>query len=387
MTPSNHQPPSATARTPVSKIPRLGSVLRLLGINILVFLVLIEISLRVQQWIGPLLDLDIRPDHILAELSDELNHVHPPGADWDANGIRRMDEPNTPTCTPRILFMGDSFMQGLGPKDTIPVHVRPVLDRAWSKDVCVLNAGASSYSPSIYVAQAKKLVPLLRPDLVVVDIDETDIYDEWSRYRALVMRDAAGSVTAVRRTPLADRVLRRYVESTSKPFYLQRLLSKLYFSRITIPRLYAEYLAGRPEDATLVPGMEAAEARRRAADQIAYFAASLDDLTRTVTRLAGGADRLVYIHHPHPQHLLPGPGRYNRIVAETIGEVAARNGVRYYDATADLAARFGGAFRDYYGPDNMHFNEAGLRAYSLAVANFLVASAPSPASATRNGSE
>jgi hypothetical protein len=385
MSPTDDLPSGAAPGKSRSKAARLGSVLWLVGANLLVLLALIEISLRVQQMIGPFIDLDIQPDVILVDLSDELNHVHPVGPDWDANGIRRMDEPNAPSCAPRILFMGDSFMEGLGPKDTIPYHVRSLLDRALQKDVCVFNAGSSSYSPSIYVAQAKRLVPLLRPDLVVVDIDETDVYDEWHRYRELVVRDDTGSVASVRRTPLADRVLHGYLESTSKPLYIHRLFAKLYFSHVTIPALRAQYFKGRPEDIALVPNMDEAEARRRLPDQIAYFAASLEDLTRTVTKLAGGPDRLVYIHHPHLQHLLPGPGRYNHIVAETIGEVAARNHVVYYDATADLAEQFGNAPQDYYGADDVHFNEAGLRAYSMEVAKFLLARLPSSPSTVRNG--
>ena len=198
------------------------------------------------------------------------------------------------------------------------------------------------------------------------------------------MRDQTESISAVRQTPLADKVARGYVESTSKLFYLHRLFAKLYFSRVTIPALRARYL-DRPEDITLVPGMDTAEARRRAADQITYFSASLDDLTRTVVALAGGPDRLVYIHHPHLPHLLPAPGRYNQIVAETVHDVAARNGVRYYDATADLAAQFGPSPRDYYGADNLHFNAAGLRAYSAMVANFIIGTKPSSLAAPRNG--
>ena len=43
----------------------------------------------------------------------------------------------------------------------------------------------------IFVPQAKKLLPLVRPDYVVVDVDETDLYDDFARYRDLIVRNGA----------------------------------------------------------------------------------------------------------------------------------------------------------------------------------------------------
>src|SRR2546425_667086 len=185
---------------------------------------LFELSLRVQ----PFIELDLRPESILVGLSDEVNHVHLPTSDWDSNGIRRMDEPNSELCTKRLLFMGDSFMEGLGRSETVPYHVRHFFGQL-GKDVCVFNAGVSSYSPSIFVVLAKKLIPLLKPDAVIIDVDETDIYDDGYRYRWLVTRDDAGSITAVRRNPFAAQFQQGLVESTSKTLYLHRLIAKLYF--------------------------------------------------------------------------------------------------------------------------------------------------------------
>jgi lysophospholipase L1-like esterase len=339
-------------------------------VNLLVTAALLEIALRVQQKIGPLYDLDVVPEAFLVDASDELNHVHPPGTEWDSNGIRRMDAPNSESCAPRLLFMGDSFMQGLGPRDTIPYHARGALRQLWGKDVCVLNAGASSYSPSIYVVQAKKLMPLLKPDLVIIDVDETDIYDEWYRYRDLVVRDDTGSITAVRHTPLTSRFQQGLLESTNKLLYLHRLVAKLYFTKIEYPRLYAEYRKNEVVP-IFMSNLPKEEIRKTYADQVEYFMARLEDLTQTVLRLADSADKLVYIHHPHLQHLEASPGRYNNIVSEALREVAARHHVRYYDAADDLQVEFGGTPENYYLPNDMHLNAAGLRAYGVAVAKYL----------------
>jgi lysophospholipase L1-like esterase len=355
---------------------RLRSIGWLVAVNILVTALLLELVLRVQQKIGPLYDLDLPRETVLAGLSDELNHVQLPWADWDSNGIRRMDEPNSESCLTKLLFMGDSFMEGLGPKDTVPYHARATLSRSWGAGVCVFNAGTSSYSPSIFIPQAKKLIPLLRPDIVIIDVDETDIYDDWYRYRELVVRDDAGSITAVGRTPVTAQFQQGLIDSTDKTLYLHRLISKLYFTRIAYPRVFARYTKDRPSDLFVLSRISESEAQKIYADQIAYFEATLDDLTKSVLRLAGEPERLVYIHHPHLEHLKADGASFNNIVSAALRKVASRHHVRYYDATEDMKVQFGNTPENYYIPNDMHFNEAGLRAYAVAVSRYLAATPP-----------
>jgi hypothetical protein len=81
----------------------------------------------------------------------------------------------------RILFLGDSFTEGVGlPYEGTFVGrfaaALPQLD--------VLNAAASSYAPSVYYAKMKYLLDLgLQVDEVIVYIDLSDIQDEATAYR------------------------------------------------------------------------------------------------------------------------------------------------------------------------------------------------------------
>jgi hypothetical protein len=344
---------------------------RLIVVNLVAAACLLEAALRLQQMAGPLYDLSPRPESVMVGLSDELNHVHLPSQEWDRAGLRRMNEPNSPTCRGRLLFMGDSFMEGLGTDDTVPVHVRHYFKQAIGTDVCVLNVACSSYSPSIYVVQARRLMPHLQPNLVIVDIDETDPYDDYYRYRQLVTRDSAGSIVSVGRTPITDVFQKGLMESMSKPLYLQRLVAKLRFTRLTFPPLSARYRDGAPNDIFVLSRRPAGEAHTIYGEQIAYFRATLEDLTRTVLAQSGTPESLVYIHHPHLQHLMPAPDAFNDVVATTVAEVAARYGVGFYDATPDLKREFGADPARYYVNNDMHLNEAGLRTYGLAVAHHL----------------
>jgi hypothetical protein len=354
-------------------------------INIIVTACLSELSLRAQQKLGPLIDLDLRAEDIMMGLSDELNHVPVPGPYWDRYGFRTMEGPNSARCSRKLLFMGDSFMQAVQktpdgdviaslPSDTIPVHVRRFFKDALGKELCVFNAGYASYSPSIFVPQAKKLIPLVKPDVVVIDVDETDLWDDYYRYRKLVVRDANGSIVAVRPTPINVQFLEGLVASTSKTLYMHRFFSKLYFTQVGFPALLARYNQNRPGDNLMLPKLTAAEAKEKHRAEIEYFTRTLEDLTQTVVTLMGTPQSLIYIHHPHLQHLGSPGVVFNNIVSETVQDVARRNKLKYYDATDDLKVEFGEKPQRYYIPDDVHFNADGTRAYGIAVAKYLAES-------------
>jgi len=364
---------------------RVAAVAGIVLVNVVVTVCLIEVALRVQQTFGPLYDLAPRPEILMVQLSNELNHVPERGKDWDGNGIRRLQEPNTAQCAPKLLFMGDSFMQGgdrapdgeivaSRESDTIPYQVRHFFRERLGKEVCVFNAGYASYSPSIFVPQAKKLIPLLQPDIVIIDVDETDFWDDNYRYRQLVVRDGDGSIMAVRATPISLRFQEGLMETTSKALYLHRLLAKLYFTRITFPRVLEGSNRGRPADGFFLSKLPAAGAKEKYAAEIDYFRATVEDLTKTILSRMGSTNGLVYINHPHLEHLRNSGIVFNDVVSSIVHEVASRHGVRFCDETESLKAQFGTSPEDYYIPNDMHFNPAGTRAYGIAVAKCIAES-------------
>lgn len=344
-----------------------------MAINILLTLVLLEVGLRLQQYFGPFYDMSVNHEAMSVELSDVLNHVPAPGPEVEAHGIRKLATPNAEGCGPKLLFLGDSFTQGLGPSDNIPFLVRRYFEQSLNRELCVFNAGYASYSPSVYVPQAKKLIPLLKPDFVIIDVDETDLWDDAYRYRHLVVRDDTGSIVAVRPTPLAVWFYDGLEKSTDKALYIQRLVSKLYFTKIEFPKLYDKYWAGKPNDNVWLSRLPEAQARSAYGADIAYFRITLDDLTETVISRMGAPDALIYIHHPHLSHLGAGDVAFNNIVSDTVREVASRHHARFYDATEALKAAFGTEPQKYYIPRDMHFNADGTRAYGIAVAKYLAA--------------
>src|SRR5438477_117196 len=140
---------------------------------------------------------------------------------------------------------------------------------------------------------------------------------------------AVGSGNAGRRH--RDRFPVRY-----HPVPRQAVLSKLYFTRVEYPKILARYNERRPADNLFLAKLSAAEAREKHQSEIDYFKATLEDLTQTVIARMGSPEALIYIHHPHLEHLHTAGVVFNNLVSETLQDVASRHHVRYYDATGDL---------------------------------------------------
>jgi len=87
-----------------------------------------------------------------------------------------------PAGTVRIVMLGDSFTEGggLADADTVPRRVEAALAPR-CPGVEVLNAGVASYSPIIAYLVLRDLGPIVRPDLVILNLDMTDVHDDLVR--------------------------------------------------------------------------------------------------------------------------------------------------------------------------------------------------------------
>ena len=204
----------------------MGKILKIV-ITVGLTLLLCEGILRIQQNLGPLYDLNFETVNY-DYLSDICNHKNIPVniQKWagmklikfyDANGIRinalRPSYSNQKNIF-KILFMGDSFMEGFDDANTLPQHIWEYLQNTNLQNIPMvfLNAGCGSYSPTIYIPQAKLLIPKLKPNFLVIDIDETDLGNDYISYRHLVLRDAEGKILRVKRAPLHYAFLKGFIK-------------------------------------------------------------------------------------------------------------------------------------------------------------------------------
>ncbi len=104
----------------------------------------------------------------------------------------------------RLLFMGDSFTQGMG-FEYDKTFVGLIDATLAGKNVEVLNAAVASYSPIIYFKKTEHLLETvgLRFDHLVVFLDISDIQDEAESYE---LRDGRVVWTGDRLTALRDLV-------------------------------------------------------------------------------------------------------------------------------------------------------------------------------------
>jgi len=360
-----------------------------------------EAALRLQQKWGPLYDLDFKaysPDL----LSDTLNHKPHPLQGFTDDGIQL--NPNRPLHLEEtfkgttFLFMGDSFMQGLSGRDTIPQILWEKL-RSRGMDtarVRFLNAGYSSYSPSIYIPQARMLVPRYKPDFLVLSLDESDMVDDYANYRPRLVRDKSGRITAVRRSPVYHTKVMGLVRLQKEPIYTLRLFRMFFHKWVRmniIGKRYrhqykAKYYRHPYADRNvrysynLVPAFdETADAKHYEPEAI-YYRHMLEELMQTLIELMGSADKILIVTHPHLHHLVPDERGilWQSPASDLAAQTAMDFGIPFYHAAEDMRQAFGDNPETYYVQTDMHLNPAGLKIY----ADLITAKIPFPKAAGPN---
>lgn len=149
----------------------------------------VELALRVQPFL--ILIQHDRP----AENYSEVLHHH--GGKGDAFAARNSYGCRKGESALRVLVLGDSWAE----EGSYPAALGSELAARLRRCVEIVNAGVSSYSPSLYLLKARVLAST-KPDMIVANIEETDIGDEWYRYRLCELR-REGRLEAVR--PRLDR--------------------------------------------------------------------------------------------------------------------------------------------------------------------------------------
>lgn len=352
--------------------------------------VIFEIGFRLQQYFGPLYDLEMAGVNLNWQ-SDVVNHQPTPQdqslciygdltgfsykRSFDANGIRITDdtaqqaECDNPVS---VLFLGDSFMEGYDDKNTLPYHVAKYFKTERGTCLKTYNAGYTSYSPAIFVPQAKKLLPLLRPDYIVVDVDETDLYDDFARYRGLIVRNERGQNVGVKASPIGRECSTGLMEARKHPLYLMRFAAKLWHTFVHMPAVVEK----NRSDFTLFSYSQDQDTdlERKYAEPLLSFRNNLHELAEVLKDYTGDGSRVLFISHPHLQHLKPdAKGRlWNNLVSSSVQKVCVANSFLFFNATEALKKRSGSRpERFYWGGNDMHFSHEGLAEYSAAVAAFM----------------
>lgn len=196
-----------------SGLKKLLSGLFLLSLGFLISLVIIEVFIRYIQ--------DRRhPPSSVRRQDTKVHHSLIPGSfattsdyDWrttyriNSLGMRDKEySAEKPENTFRILILGDSFTEGQGvDQDKVFAKILEtgLQGKIKEKKIEVLNAGTFSYSPLLHYLYLKDRGLSLKPDLVIVNFDESDVSDDLT-YESQAQKDENGIPSSFARIEFKD---------------------------------------------------------------------------------------------------------------------------------------------------------------------------------------
>lgn len=312
------------------------------------------------------------------DLSDSLGgysyyiHHHPKNKKDDHAVVRLFGECDENNKYLTVMYLGDSWVQHGGFAKTISDNIYKQID---NEDQCLrsVNAGISSYSPSLYMLKYRLLSKTIKPDIVIINIDETDLMDEWVRYREVSYRDDSGRLIAV--SGLAGIALHRAEKGflfglNQHTSYLYRFL-KREFLRNFVRRLTTEDLYRAWYEDLLGPQLSLNPAEEFS-EEISYFRLRYAEMIDEITADGVAPDRIFIAYHPHYLGVegTDNDVKYNDILPRILSEISAEKGVEFYNATGDIKAMHGQNYADKFRwPEDKfsHLTKDGYKEYGNQV--------------------
>jgi len=325
-------------------------------------------------------------------MTDEiLNHVWIPGQlrvvrDFEKAGIpafprkvnsqgfimEREVSPQKTEGTYRVAYLGDSFTEGTCPEgDSVPAIVERSLRVPGYNNVEVINGGTASYAPILYYLLLKTKLLAYHPDLLVVNVDMTDVFDD-SLYGATLKTDEKGDPVAC---PPGHPLLKTHrrtergleeVSTTQRVFLWLAARSdavKLVLQVVSRPR--REYQGHGDQ----VPPAFAWCGASRSPETQEDVRRSMEMLARVIRLAKANGIKIVITAVPHLEQL---QGRWSLEPMNDIAAVCAQENVPFLNPVEAFKQRLGTTPpQEIYIPGDMHFNSKGYRMWGEIQVEFL----------------
>lgn len=278
-----------------------------------------------------------------------------------------------PEGTYRIAYVGDSFVEGTcAEEDSLPALVQRGLAGAGKRPVEVMNTGTSSYSPTLYYILLSKKLLDFHPDLVVINVDMTDVFDD-TIYRATVKLDERGNPDVCPTGHPAISTHRRTEKGLEPITPAQRVLifSQKHSALIRMLLDVASQLKRQRKlsDRDVAPQAFAWCGTERTPQTQEDVNWSMNILRRTIQLVKAKGSKVVVTAVPHLQQL---QGKWSFQPMKDIAEVCAQENVPFLDPVKEFQSRLGSTSPEtLYIPDNMHFNPKGYRMWAEIQVEFL----------------
>lgn len=361
----------------VTRTRRKPSLVALVLLSSLAGLLLAELTLRLQepffhvmagkynwaaQWIAdPVWDHMPAPNTRIAHALFDLERYPEPFVfETNSHGVRYPRELAVPKPqgVTRVLVMGDSFTEGYYHEDTVAGHLERRLAAAFpGRRFEAINAGVSSYSPILHYLRLKHQLLALEPDAVILNIDPSDVFDDYWRARPQTRFAADGE-------PLASggqvRWYNRVAEWVKHYLYLARVASWFVQTR-------GAAVHDRPERGffdhhwKLPPDSPAWQA------EVGFC---LVNLRRIVDLCRARGIDITITTYPHRQHLRPDSGGqlWHRAFEARLAQFCAEQGVPFFSAFDGMARAFREGGKIFWDVD-FHYTPLGQRIWAGLVAD------------------
>jgi hypothetical protein len=321
---------------------------------------------------NPIWDHGLRPRLTLASAwAEEVGDPRPLTYSTNDLGCRYPFDLRVPrpVGVRRILVLGDSFTLGYHYEDTVAVQIEHRLNsNSQGARSEVVNCASPSHSPLLYYLRLEHQLADLQPNEVLLNIDLTDVYDDYWRYRPRAVFSANGEPLAVQGPA---RWRRRLLEWALGRFYLARLAWAVRSS--AAPRF------GVAQGTPLPTG------GRKIFDYYSTLPVTSDAWQREVGFCLENISRILIFCRqrgiavtvtlvPHKEQLWPGAdGRlWNREFDRRVEKLCREVGVDFYSPAEDLAHELNSG-HSLYLQNDMHFTVEGARRWAGLVADFSVA--------------
>ena len=245
----------------------------------------------------------------------------------------------------KVLLLGDSWMED----ENLSNFFAMELAQLTKKTVTAINAGKSSYAPTVYLLKSREAYDTYgKFDLIVVNIDETDIGDEWLRYKIPTVRSRDGDIVAV---PFSHDKESQYIWqgklwAENSGFYINRLIKFAFFHKVLVPFMY-EFTESPSQYENLMQFVFAPDAKSKYSKEIDHFYGRLEEMARELCKYTDNSSSIYVTHHPHLRGLVSkvSEGRlYLPVVSDEIARLKKATGLNVLDARENMVQIHGVQF-------------------------------------------
>jgi hypothetical protein len=238
----------------------------------------------------------------------------------------------------------------------------------------VINAGCTTYSPMLMYLRLKHQLLELQPDYLIGNVDLTDVFDDYWRYRPISRFADDGEPLAVPAPPNTSTRVSRTKDWIRDQSYFLRVVSSIrgklrgynetFVDRTTadLPRPTAEnifvYHSTLPVDS------------ERWKTEVAFC---LSNISRIAALCNQERIPLAITMYPHRPQIEPDPGTglWNREFEQRVKALCDAANVEFYsafDGIAEACKRGEPIYRE----GDIHFTPAGQRLWGSLLADFFV---------------